>query len=161
MKPPYLKPWTIIFVLSALLAAVFTACKNEVELPEPDYLGGDIDHARLHVTQKIGSVILTDRGAVIQSDSALWDEEDSIKTIVIPKTTTLESDIIDLSDYIGRRLEFSGYLCRGENKISINGEKQSVYLFYLLLADIHTSEGSRAGETSRQVICGTQFSDED
>ena len=42
MKPPYLKPWTIIFVLSALLAAVFTACKNEVELPEPDYLGGVI-----------------------------------------------------------------------------------------------------------------------
>ena len=148
MRSTYLKPWTIIFVLSALLAAVFTACKNEVELPEPDYLGGDIDHARLHVTQKIGSVILTDRGAVIQSDSALWDEEDSIKTI-------------DLSDYIGRRLEFSGYLCRGENKISINGEKQSVYLFYLLLADIHTSEGSRAGETSRQVICGTQFSDAD
>ena len=147
MRSTYLKPWTIIFVLSALLAAVFTACKNEVELPEPDYLGGDIDHARLHVTQKIGSVILTDR--------------DSIKTIVIPKTTTLESDIIDLSDYIGRRLEFSGYLCRGENKISINGEKQSVYLFYLLLADIHTSEGSRAGETSRQVICGTQFSDAD
>ena len=145
MRSTYLKPWTIIFVLSALLAAVFTACKNEVELPEPDYLG----------------VILTDRGAVIQSDSALWDEEDSIKTIVIPKTTTLESDIIDLSDYIGRRLEFSGYLCRGENKISINGEKQSVYLFYLLLADIHTSEGSRAGETSRQVICGTQFSDAD
>lgn len=157
MKNYYLKPWTIVFVLFAFLAVVFTACKDEAEGPEVPPL----THPFAIVESEKGSVIQIEDVPYILSEYK-WTESGSLKSVIEPHLQTYDDYPNELLKHIGKKLEFSGKLSLTRiETITIDGVTQDVYKCFLDSAELHFNDGSRAGETSRQAICGTQFTDED
>lgn len=157
MRSTYLKPWTIIFVLLALLAAVLTACKDAEEVPEVPPL----THPFAIVESEKGSVILIDDVPYILSEYK-WKETRSLKSVIEPHINTYDDYPTELLKHIGKKLEYSGKLSQmSVETMTIDGVTQDVYKCFLDSAELHFNEGSRAEETSRQVICEPQFSDAD